>query len=344
MSKKFDVVIGNPPYQDNLVGDNESKAPPLYDKFMDAAYEVSEQAVLITPARFLSNAGQTSKKWNAKILSDEHIRVAIFEPDSTKVFPGPDIKGGVVVTHRDANRTLGPIGEMSHMPEMRGIVSSVSARNEVSLSSVITEHPCKWSSQVFTDHPELASRIPSKSGTRLKTNTFMRMSEVCLSARPSDQREYLQVLGLLGKERATRWIRRDYLISPAVVDKFKVVLAAANGSGKFGEILATPTVMGPSTGLTQTFLAIGSFDEEGTANACAKYVRTKFVRALLGVLKTTQHNPALKWKHVPLQDFTTSSDIDWSKSIPEIDQQLYAKYGLDSNEITFIESNVKPMD
>ena len=64
---------------------------------------------------------------------------------------------------------------------------------------------------------------------------------------------------------------------------------------------------------------------------------------MLGVLKATQHNPAATWKHVPVQDFTTSSDIDWSKPIPEIDQQLYAKYGLDADEIDFIESRVKPM-
>ena len=87
MSKKFDVVIGNPPYQDDLIGDNETKAPPIYDKFMDAAYEVGEQAVLITPARFLSNAGQTPKAWNHRMLNDPHLKVAVFEPKSATIFP-----------------------------------------------------------------------------------------------------------------------------------------------------------------------------------------------------------------------------------------------------------------
>jgi hypothetical protein len=64
---------------------------------------------------------------------------------------------------------------------------------------------------------------------------------------------------------------------------------------------------------------------------------------MLGVLKITQHNPAKTWKHVPLQDFTNNSDVDWTKPIAEIDQQLYAKYKLDENEIEFIESHVKPM-
>ncbi len=62
------------------------------------------------------------------------------------------------------------------------------------------------------------------------------------------------------------------------------------------------------------------------------------------VLKVTQHNPRSTWKYVPLQDFTSNSDIDWSKSIPEIDQQLYAKYGLSDEEIQFIEENVQPME
>ena len=73
-------------------------------------------------------------------------------------------------------------------------------------------------------------------------------------------------------------------------------------------------------------------------------MKSKFARALLGILKTTQDNPPEKWKFIPLQDFTTNSDIDWSKSIPEIDQQLYAKYGLNQEEIDFIESHVKEMD
>ena len=75
-----------------------------------------------------------------------------------------------------------------------------------------------------------------------------------------------------------------------------------------------------------------------------KYLKSKFARAMLGLLKVTQDNARPVWLHVPIQDFTVASDIDWSKSIPEIDQQLYAKYGLDADEIAFIEDNVKPME
>ncbi len=99
----------------------------------------------------------------------------------------------------------------------------------------------------------------------------------------------------------------------------------------------------PFVGYTQTFIGIGSFDTLGTAEAAFKYIKSKFARALLGVLKITQDNSRSVWQYVPLQDFTPASDIDWSKSIPEIDRQLYAKYGLDEKEIAFIESHVKEM-
>ena len=75
-----------------------------------------------------------------------------------------------------------------------------------------------------------------------------------------------------------------------------------------------------------------------------KYVKTKFARTMLGILKVTQNNPKETWAYVPLQDFTDQSDIDWSKSVAEIDKQLYAKYNLDDTEIAFIESMIKPME
>lgn len=75
-----------------------------------------------------------------------------------------------------------------------------------------------------------------------------------------------------------------------------------------------------------------------------KYIKSKFARTMLGILKTTQHNPTSTWRCVPLQDFTPNSYIDWTKSIPEIDQQLYKKYNLTEDEINFIETKVQAMD
>ena len=110
-----------------------------------------------------------------------------------------------------------------------------------------------------------------------------------------------------------------------------------------GEVLSTPLIGQPLIGHTQTFISIGKFENESEAKAAFKYIKSKFARALLGILKITQHNPPDKWKYVPLQDFTEHSDIDWTKSVAEIDKQLYAKYGLDETEINFIETHVKEM-
>lgn len=163
-------------------------------------------------------------------------------------------------------------------------------------------------------------------------------------ARPNDEHEYCRILGRANGQRCSKWIRSSYIDLAENYNKYKVLITAVNGSGKFGETLSTPIIGAPDLGYTQTFLGIGSVDSEEEAQAIYKYICTKFVRAMLGVLKITQHNPPEKWKYVPLQDFTSNSDIDWSQSVAEIDRQLYSKYGLDDEEIKFIESHVKEMN
>ena len=107
--------------------------------------------------------------------------------------------------------------------------------------------------------------------------------------------------------------------------------------------MGQPVVLGPNESATPTFIGIGRFNTEFEANACVKYIKTKLVRALVSILKITQDNTPEKWSYVPLQDFTENSDIDWSKSVAEIDRQLYRKYNLSPEEIDFIETHVKEM-
>lgn len=121
-------------------------------------------------------------------------------------------------------------------------------------------------------------------------------------------------------------------------------MPAANGTGALGEKLSTPFIGEPLVGITQTFISFGSFETQVEAEAMLKYIKTKFTRTLLGVLKITQGNNRETWAKVPLQDFTKKSDINWTKSVPEIDQQLYKKYELNEEEIGFIESMIKPME
>ena len=125
---------------------------------------------------------------------------------------------------------------------------------------------------------------------------------------------------------------------------YKVFIPKATGSGKFGESLSQTEIGKPGDSATPTFISIGKFKTEEEAINCAKYLKTKILRCLLGILKKTQDNPPSVWAYIPLQDFTSTSDIDWSQSISDIDRQLYAKYGLSDEEIAFIEKMIKPME
>ena len=344
MGKKFDVVIGNPPYQEEAQGEG-TRDTPVYHLFMDAAYEVGKKAVLITPARFLFDAGFTPKAWNQKMLADPRLTVPYYEPNSDQLFPGTDIKGGIAVTYWDENHDGEPIRTFTSYPELNTILQKVQAKHDPSIAnSVSSGRAYAYSKAMHEDNFEAAGKMSSDAQFRVSTNAFDQLPFLFHADKPADGQEYVRVLGLLKNKREYRYIRSDYITGPDSHTKFKVVLPAANGSGALGEVLSNPVVVGPHVAVTQTFITIGCFEDQATAESCLRYVKSKFARALLGVLKITQHNPAKVWKYVPLQDFTSSSDIDWSKPIPQIDQQLYAKYGLDPGEITFIEAKVKPME
>ena len=351
MTKKFDVVIGNPPYQEEAQGGG-TRDTPIYHRFMDAAYEVGTKVVLITPARFLFNAGFTPKAWNEKMLADEHLSVAYYESDSNRLFPSltDPIKGGIAVTYRDSERTLGPIGFFIKHPELTTIRHKVLESGTAFLETlgITSSRSYRYTNKLYEDHPEARSLRPDGNTALINTNAFELFSFLYHNEKPSDGNEYVRLVGVIKNRRASRWLRSEYITGPESFDRYKVSVPAANGSGSttdfFGVALNNPTVLEPGVAVTQTFITIGSFDAEAEAQACLKYLKSKFARSMLGVLKITQHNPRSTWKFVPAQNFTSSSDIDWTRTIPEIDAQLYAKYGLDAEEIAFIEANVKPME
>lgn len=344
MSKKFDVVIGNPPYQEEAQGAG-TRDTPVYHRFMDAAYEVGKKAVLVTPARFLFNAGFTPNAWNEKMLADPHLTVPYYVPNSDELFPGTDIKGGIAVTYRDEDFEGEPIGTFTSNPESNTILNKVLAKHGPSIEKTVSSGRAYfYTKAMHDDNAEASGKMSRDAQFRVSTNAFDQLPFLYHSESPAGNQEYVRVYGLEGRDRVYRWIRSEYLTGPKSFGAYKVVVPAANGSGTFGEVLSNPVVVGPQVAVTQTFITIGCFDDEVTADACLKYVKSKFARALLGVLKITQHNPARVWKYVPRQDFTESSDIDWKRSVSEVDKQLYAKYGLDSEEIAFIEAKVKPME
>ncbi|HEY4399359.1 MAG TPA: Eco57I restriction-modification methylase domain-containing protein [Lactobacillaceae bacterium] len=340
---KFDVVIGNPPYQEESAGASSS-SDPVFHHFMDLSYQLADKVTLITPARFLSNAGKTPAKWNQKMLADEHLKVVYYEAKSDKIFPNTDIKGGVVITYRDAQTILGPIGTFTSFPELSSIVKKVDADHPESLNSIaFARTSYSFSDIMHQEHPELESLMSKGHQYDVGSNVFDILKGVFFDEKPDDGDDYVELYGLKAKSRTYQWIKRVYLKPHANLDKYKVLVPKSNGSGALGETLSTPLIGEPLIGHTETFMSFGDFDSEQEAQAALKYIKSKFARVMLGVLKVTQDNPLSTWAKVPLQDFTANSDIDWTQSIPEIDAQLYAKYQLTPDEIQFIEEKVTAM-
>jgi type II restriction enzyme len=353
MEKKlFNYVIGNPPYNEDFEnsGDNGNFAKPVYNQFMDAAYQVSDKVELIHPARFLFNAGSTPKAWNKKMLNDPHFKVLSYEADSTKVFPNTDIKGGLAISYHDATQKFGAIETFTTFSELNSIMKKVKGSTGFkSLSDiVVTRTAYRLTEIMHRDYPNAEKQLSKGHRYDMSTNIFERLPQVFFDEKPNDSFEYIQILGRENNQRVYKFIRRDYVNDVRNLNKYKIILPKSNGSGAIGEVLSTPLIgtplIGtPLIGTTESFISIGAFDTKLESYNALKYIKGKFSRTMLGILKVTQDNPPDRWKYVPLQDFTESSDIDWSKSIHEIDLQLYRKYGLSENEIEFIESHVKEM-
>lgn len=341
MDKKFYAVIGNPPYQEELEGNQRN--PPIYNLFMDEAYKISSKVELITPARFLSDAGQTPKEWNRKMLQDPHLKVMEFEPDASTVFSGVEIKGGVVVTYRDEESNFGAIETFVPYEPLRSALFKVQATSADTLSGMVTGAvPYKFTDKARKDHPEYVELMGKSCD--LRTNALDNLYDKLFFRNKRDDLEYAAIYGLFKKKRECLWIERQYIDVPENFSGYKVLLSKANGAGTYGEKLSSFEIAAKGVGHTQSFISIGNFETEAEAKNLVKYLESKFARSLLGILKVTQDISPRVWSLVPVQDFTDDSDIAWWKSINEIDKQLYAKYGFTNEEIDFIESHVKEMN
>lgn len=341
---KFDFAIGNPPYQDSLENSNNKEyAPPVYNKFLDAAYQIADKVEMIHPARFLYNSGSTPKEWNLKMLSDEHLKIDFFEQDSSKVFSNTDIKGGVCISYRDVSQNFGTIDVFSPYNELRSINDKVTKLSKNSLSEIIYTQTKFNLDSLYKEYPKFKEIIGSEGkDKRFRNNIFEKIPAFTEKKQKEDD---IEVIGVINNKRVWRYISKNVVdIKHENLSKYKLLVSRVNGTGALGEVLSKPVQLGPNQGYTQTFIGIGAFDTKGDTDNLLKYVKSKFCRALLAVLKNTQQNERETWRKVPLQDFSAASDIDWSKTIPEIDQQLYVKYGLTPAEIDFIETHVQEMN
>lgn len=335
---KFDVIIGNPPYQKQSEGDNKNYSLPIYHLFYENSFELAKIVSYITPARFLFNAGDTPKAWNKKMLTDNHIKVNYFEQNSSNLFPNTDIKGGVAILIRNKDINYGPIEVFTPYEELRTLMKKVKKDKFISINTILYgRNSYKFTETLVKENPNIKEILKTNTKT-VGTNIFEKLSNIFSNEKLNDN--YIAIYGRQNNERVYRWIDRKYIEDHPNLEKWKVFLPKSNGSGAIGEKLSTPLI-----GHTETFISFGAFDTELEAKNLLKYIKTRFARTLLGVKKITQDNATAEvWSYVPLQDFTANSDIDWTKSIAEIDQQLYKKYKLSQEEINFIEEKIQKMD
>lgn len=352
--KLFDILIGNPPYQDETLGDNAGFAPPVYNKFLDNAFEVAHKVEMIHPARFLFNAGSTPKSWNEAMLHNNHFKVLNYADNASTIFPNTDIKGGVAVTYYDDSKDFGEIGIFTPYPELNSILKkTLPSTTKESIETIgVSGYSYHFTPMLYRDYPQIKHMTYVAKGKTLpliskgheydlKSNIIEKLTMVFHDTKPNDGRDYAKIIGRADGARVTKYINREYLNNVSNFESYKLIIPKASGIGAFGEPLG-PSITGqPHEGHTETFFSIGSFPTKAEAENLYKYLKGKFARALLSVSKKTQNITPGNFKYIPLQDFTAHSDIDWSQSIHDIDLQLYKKYSLTADEIDFIETHVK---
>ena len=332
---KFDVIIGNPPYQMQTGGSVKMQATPIYNLFIEQAKKMNPHYLsMIIPARWM-NGGFGLDRFRNDMLHDNRIRVIYDYLDSEECFPGVDISGGVcyflwdrdhtgkctVHTHRNGKESIveRPLLEKGletfiRQNEAVSILNKVRRRNEPLFNEMVSP------------------RDPF--GLNYFENGIEKMFKV-MSLAPCENCVGIYYYGWL-KDGIQYTDRKHITTYHSAVDKYKVMISKAYGErGAYPYfIIGKPFIAPPGTICNMTYLVIGEFDDEITAENVASYMRTKFFRYLVSLMKNTQNAYRKVYQFVPMQDF----------SKPWTDEELYAKYGLTEDEIAFIESMIKPMD
>ena len=202
MTKKlFDYVIGNPPYQEETSDNN--RQTPVYDKFISESIKISNCVEVITPARFLFNAGQTPKKWNEQMLNDIHFKVLKYENNASKIFPNTDIKGGVAITIRNNKKNYGKIGVFTSNPTLNKIVNRVQPYiNETDLS--LLAHPKSqfgFTEQLYIEHPCFKNRLTKGNEYIIDASIFDKIPELFLDKQKNTNDIYIYTEGKITKEK-----------------------------------------------------------------------------------------------------------------------------------------------
>jgi superfamily II DNA or RNA helicase len=318
----FDAIVGNPPYQ-NMDGGNKSSASPIYHYFIEQAKSINPHYLsMIVPAKWYSG-GKGLDAFRKEMLSDRRI-VKIFDfSNSLDVFNNVDIAGGICYFLWD-NAYNGKCLFTNH-----------SAIGTTSIQKYLDEY------DVLIRYP-LADSIIRK----ILNKNESKLSEVVSSRKPfglatnvKPQQEGDLTLRYTGGTGPYR--RADVKVGIDIIDKWKVMISYLSAehagqpdkNGQF-KVLSTTELLPPKYICTETYLIAGYFDTENEAVNYYDYLKTKFVRFLIGQVAVSQHITKNSFMFVPSQDFSK----EWN------DEQLFEKYGLSNNEIHFIDSMIKPMD
>ena len=330
----FDAVVGNPPYQEDD-GGFASSASPVYNIFVDAAIALRPRFMtLITPSRWFVG-GKGLDDFRSRLLADHHLSLLVDFPLLYEPFSNVKIRGGIsyflwdsdyngpcAVTTMEGGKAVGK-SDTRFLDEFDVLVR----RNE---AVPILRKVCARKEQKMDE--EVSSRKPFGFPTNFKG--------------ADSATGITDAIKLYGNQKIT-WIDRSTVTTNAKwIDEWKVLMTAVQGTSSAVEtrFLSNPIVAGPGTACTETYLVAGHFNTKSKAENLANYLRTRFARFLVSLRKATQHATRDVYAFVPLQDFTSKSDIDWSRPVSEIDAQLYAKYGITKPEQKFIESMIKPME
>lgn len=342
---KFNAVVGNPPYQISDGGGTGDSAMPVYNYFIDAGKNLDTQYIsMITPSRWMKG-GKGLSSFRSQMISDERLSLIIDFANANDCFYGIHIDGGVSYFLWDKSHT----GELDYRYNdldgtvfethrlLKNDVSDTVIRDFRQQSIVGKASNCKKFSEI------VSSRNPYGIGADI-FNKEDKYAGVLFSDPTDDMCLIYGVKGIKGgAKRVTGYVNKDIIKTEARgLDKYKILFGKA-----YMTTSTTPPALiyaEPNTACSETFLQIGPFDAKTEQQNCGKYIHTKFFRALLFFNRSSMNISNTTFALIPLQDFTDKSDIDWSKSVAEIDQQLYKKYNLDDSEIAFIESMIKPME
>ena len=321
---QFDVIIGNPPYQLNDGGYGTSAAP-IYQLFVQKALDLEPRyAVFVTPSRWMAG-GKGLDKYRGRMLSDKRLRNIVDYPKLYEGFPGVKIRGGISYFLWDRDH-LGPCqvqtiwdGQPTGPAVARHLDSYdiLVRRNEA--VPILEKVRAKG-------EPTLDARVSSRKPFGLATNFKGKPSKAGLK-KPVQLYQNQQI----------GWIEhKDIPSNSTWIDEWKVLMTRVQGTSAAVEskFLSKPIIAEPGTACTETYLVAGHFDNEAVASNYAKYLSTRFVRFLVSLRKPTQDAARGVYGFVP----DLPLDQEWT------DAKLFKRYGLTSDEIAFIESQVAAHD